>query len=122
MSQVRAARTARRPPAPGTPTIVGHVHGAVTLALIDVALFAAMYTNAGDTGGSVTRHFCGTVPSQFIRRGRPARASSIMVEAGSLRRSRRRSRRESVIYMKDAVGWDRFDPDLPKYEAMRPRD
>ena len=29
---------------------------------------------------------------------------------------------ENVIYIKDAVAWDFFDPALPKFEAMRPRD
>jgi hypothetical protein len=29
---------------------------------------------------------------------------------------------ESVIYIKDAVAWDFFDPDLPKFEAMQPRE
>jgi hypothetical protein len=27
----------------------------------------------------------------------------------------------SVIYTKDAVAWDFFDPKLPKFEAMQPR-
>jgi hypothetical protein len=44
-----------------------------------------------------------------------------MVQAGSLDDPGAVSP-ESVIYMKDAVAWDRFDPELPQYEAMRPRD
>jgi hypothetical protein len=44
----------------------------------------------------------------------------IMIQAGSLD-DPDRVRPESVIYVKDAVSWDRFDPDLPKFEAMQPR-
>ena len=40
-----------------------------------------------------------------------------MIQAGSLDDPNLISP-ESVIYVKDAVVWDRFDPALPKFEAL----
>jgi hypothetical protein len=45
----------------------------------------------------------------------------LILQAGSLDDPDRISP-ESVIYMKDAPAWDFFDPDLPKFEAMQPRE
>ena len=60
------------------------VHGAVTLALIDVALFAAMRTLlSGDAAGSVTLE----LSSQFIGAGRPGQPLDAVVEV--LRETRR---------------------------------
>ena len=80
----------------------------------------ATYTNTGDTGGSVTRHFCGTCAGRLFTSG-DLPGEFIMVQAGSLDDPGAVSP-ENVIYMKDAVAWDFFDPALPKFEAMRPRD
>jgi hypothetical protein len=44
-----------------------------------------------------------------------------MVQAGSLDDPDRISP-QAVIYLKYAVCWDRFGPDLPKYEGMCPFD
>ncbi len=55
----------------------GKVHGAVTLALIDVSLFAAMYVLRGiDAGRSVTVD----LTTQFIGAGDPARPLDAVVE------------------------------------------
>ncbi|MGH6786413.1 MAG: PaaI family thioesterase [Novosphingobium sp.] len=60
------------------------VHGAVTLALMDVALFAAMRTLLdGDAGGSVTLE----LSSQFIGAGQPGAPLDAVVEV--LRETRR---------------------------------
>ena len=60
------------------------VHGAVTLALIDVALFAAMRTVLdGDVAGSVTLE----LSSQFIGAGRPDAPLDAVVEV--MRETRR---------------------------------
>lgn len=60
------------------------VHGAVTLALIDVALFAAMRTLLdGDAAGSVTLE----LSSQFIGAGRPDAPLDAVVEV--MRETRR---------------------------------
>ena len=60
------------------------VHGAVTLALIDVALFAAMRTVLeGDAAGSVTLE----LSSQFIAAGRPDAPLDAVVEV--MRETRR---------------------------------
>jgi hypothetical protein len=79
----------------------------------------ATYTNAGESGGSVTRHFCGTCAGRLYTAG-DMPGEFIMVQAGSLDAPSSVAP-ESVIYLKDAPAWDRFDPDLPTFEGMRPR-
>ncbi len=77
------------------------------------------YTNAGESGGSVTRHFCGECGGRLYTSG-DMPGDFIIFQAGSLDDPELVSP-ESVIYMKDAVSWDFFDPDLPKFEALQPR-
>jgi hypothetical protein len=76
------------------------------------------YTNLGDTGGKVTRHFCGVCAGRLYTSG-DLPGDKIIVQAGSLD-DPNQVRPTSVIYMKDAPVWDFFDPDIPKFEAMRP--
>ena len=78
------------------------------------------YTNAGDTGGKVTRHFCGDCAGRLYTSG-DLPGDFIMVQAGSLD-DPNLVYPESVIYLKDAPKWDFFDPALPKHDAMRPRE
>jgi len=77
------------------------------------------YTNAGDTGGKVTRHFCGECGGRLYTSG-DLPGPIIMIQAGSLDDPSVVSP-QSVIYTKDATAWDRFDPDLPSYPAIGPR-
>ncbi|TKD51776.1 GFA family protein [Sphingomonas baiyangensis] len=77
------------------------------------------YTNHGDTGGDVTRHFCGECGGRLYTSG-TLPGEIIMVQAGSLDDPSAISP-QSVIYVKDAPVWDRFDPALPQFEAMQPR-
>ncbi|HTU10283.1 MAG TPA: GFA family protein [Allosphingosinicella sp.] len=77
------------------------------------------YTNSGDTGGRVTRHFCGECAGRLYTSG-DLPGEMIMVQAGSLD-DPDAIYPDSVIYLKDAPRWDHFDPDIPKFEAMRPR-
>jgi hypothetical protein len=79
----------------------------------------ATYTNVGDTGGKVTRHFCSTCAGRLYTSG-DLPGDFIMVQAGSLDDPSAIAP-QSVIYMKDAVSWDHFDPALPKYDTMQPR-
>jgi hypothetical protein len=79
------------------------------------------YTNTGETGGQVTRHFCGTCGGRLYTTGDLPGDDFVILQAGSLDAPDQVSP-ESVIYMKDAVAWDFFDPALPKFEAMQPRD
>ena len=99
----------------GHTTIVG-----IHRSQLELSGAPATYTNVGDTGGSVTRHFCGTCAGRLYTSG-DLPGEFVMVQAGSLDEPGAVSP-ESVIYMKDAVAWDRFDPDLPQHEGMRPRD
>jgi len=79
----------------------------------------ATYTNPGDPGGSVTRHFCGACGGRLYTSG-DAPGEHIMVQAGSLDDPSGISP-ESVIYVKDAQPWDRFDPALPTFPALPER-
>lgn len=76
----------------------------------------SVFTNAGDSGGSVTRHFCGKCAGRLYTSG-TLPGDVIMIQAGSLDDPNAISP-ESVIYVKDAVKWDRFDPLLPRFEAL----
>ena len=98
----------------GHTTIIG-IHNS-QLALDGIP---ATYTNEGDTGGKVTRHFCGTCAGRLYTSG-DLPGEMIMVQAGSLDDPNAVAP-ESVIYLKDAPTWDRFDPDLPKFEGMPDR-
>ena len=65
--------------------LVDNVHGAVTLGLIDIALFAAMHINgSGEAGPSVTVE----LSTQFVGGGDPARpldaVSEIVRETGRM--------------------------------------
>lgn len=79
------------------------------------------FTNAGETGGKVTRHFCGTCGGRLYTTGDLPGDEVLILQAGSLDDPSIVSP-ESVIYTKDAVAWDFFDPGLPKFEAMQPRE
>lgn len=77
------------------------------------------YTNVGESGGAVTRHFCGTCGGRIFTSG-DMPGDIILVQSGSLDDPNIIAP-DAVIYAKDAVSWDHFDPSLPKYETMRPR-
>jgi hypothetical protein len=77
------------------------------------------FTNAGETGGKVTRHFCGRCGGRLYTSG-DLPGEFIMIQAGSLD-DPSLVEPESVIYVKDAPVWDRFDPALPQYQALQPR-
>ena len=99
----------------GHTTIVG-IHNS-QLALSGEA--PRTFTNQGETGGRVTRHFCGTCAGRLYTSG-DLPGEMIMVQAGSLDDPDRVSP-DSVIYLKDAPAWDRFDDALPKFQAMPQR-
>jgi len=99
----------------GHTTIIG-VHNSQLVLDGEVTTF----TNSGETGGSVTRHFCGRCAGRLFTSG-DLPGEFIMVQAGSLD-DPSLVEPESVIYLKDAPIWDRFDPALPQFEAMQPRE
>jgi len=79
-----SARMRIFPQIPRHTNSAGNVHGAITLALIDVSLFAAMYVLRGlDSGRSVTLDLA----SQFIGAGDASRPLDAVVEL--LRETRR---------------------------------
>jgi len=78
-----------------------------------------LYTTHGDTGGAVSRHFCGNCGGRLYTSG-DLPGSVIMVQAGSLDDPNVVTP-TNVIYVKDATEWDRFDPDLPTFPAIGKR-
>lgn len=78
------------------------------------------FTNSGESGGDVTRHFCGNCGGRLYTSG-TLPGDVIMVQAGSLD-DPNRIEPQSVIYTKDATRWDRFDPALPAFEGMPERE
>ncbi len=76
------------------------------------------YTNYGESGGTVTRHFCGKCAGRLYTSG-SLPGEMIMVQAGSLDNPNAVEPTE-VIYHKDAVNWDHFNPEIPTYELYAP--
>lgn len=98
----------------GHTTIIG-----IHKSQLDLTGTPATYTNAGDTGGAVTRHFCGRCGGRLYTSG-DTPGDHIMVQAGSLDDPGQVSP-QSVIYVKDKVHWDRFDESLPQFEGLPQR-
>jgi len=78
------------------------------------------YSNAGASGGSVSRHFCPICAGRLYTSG-TLPGEVVLVQAGSLD-DPNQVQPSAVIYWKDAVSWDRFDERLPKFEQMQPFD
>ncbi len=98
----------------GHTTIIG-----IRKSQLELAGTPATYTNAGDTGGAVTRHFCGRCGGRLYTSG-DTPGDHIMVQAGSLDDPGQVSP-ESVIYVKDKVHWDKFDESLPQFPGLPER-
>jgi hypothetical protein len=77
------------------------------------------YTSQGDSGGDVVRHFCGLCGGRLYTSG-TLPGDVVMVQAGSLDDPNRITP-ETVIYVKDALTWDRFDEALPQFQALPDR-
>jgi hypothetical protein len=77
------------------------------------------YTSRGDSGGDVVRHFCGDCGGRLYTSG-TLPGEVVMVQAGSLDDPNRISP-ESVVYVKDALAWDRFDDALPRFPGLPDR-
>lgn len=97
--------------------------GHTTIVGIDKAQLALTgepktFTVVGDSGNGVIRHFCGTCASRLYTMSAMS-DSLIMIQSGTLDDPNMVTP-ECVIYKKDAVAWDRFDPDLPVFDALPP--
>ena len=73
---------------------------------------------AGESGGDVVRHFCEMCGGRIFTSGTMPGAI-VMVQAGSLDDPNVVTP-QNVIYGKDAVAWDHFDPKLTIYELYAP--
>ncbi|WP_226637048.1 GFA family protein [Novosphingobium profundi] len=80
----------------------------------------AIYTSVGESGGAVSRHFCGTCGGRIFTSG-ALPGENVMIQAGSLDEPGEVTP-ENVIYGKDALPWDHFDPALEVYELYPPFD
>lgn len=106
-------RDCQKATATGHTTIVG-VHSSQ----LEVQGDLATYTNAGESGGEVTRHFCGVCGGRIYTSGTfPGEVR--MVQAGSLD-DPNVVEPQAVIYTKQAVSWDHFDPKVPRFEDYAP--
>ena len=77
------------------------------------------YTSKGASGGDVVRHFCGDCGGRLYTSG-TLPGEVVMVQAGSLDDPNRISP-QSVVYVKDALAWDRFDEALPRFQGLPDR-
>ena len=76
------------------------------------------YSTQGDSGGTVTRHFCENCGSRLFTTSNLSGPLAIfqcgtLDEPGSVTPT-------SAIYMKDRIGWDHVEPSLRQYEMMNP--
>ncbi len=78
----------------------------------------ATYTNSGESGESVTRHFCDICAGRLYTSGSMP-GEMIMIQAGSLD-DPNVVEPQNVIYTKQAVRWDHFDPAIPSYADYAP--
>jgi hypothetical protein len=99
----------------GHTTIIG-----IHRSQLEVTGGLSSYTNLGESGGTVTRHFCGRCAGRLYTSGSMP-GEMIMVQAGSLD-DPDVVEPSSVIYLKQAVRWDHFDPAIPRYEEYEPFD
>jgi hypothetical protein len=79
----------------------------------------ATYTNTGETGGKVTRHFCGRCAGRLYTSG-DLPGDYIMVQAGSLDDPGQVTP-QNAIYAKDKVSLDQLDPALPQFPGLPDR-
>jgi hypothetical protein len=99
----------------GHTTIVG-VHQSQLEIRVGIA---KTYQSKGASGGDVVRHFCGDCGGRLYTSG-TLPGEVVMVQAGSLDDPSRITP-ESVIYVKDALVWDCFDPSLPRFQGLPDR-
>ena len=80
----------------------------------------AVFTNSGESGGTVSRHFCGNCGGRLYTSG-SLPGEVVMIQAGSLDLPHAVTP-QNVIYFKDRVAWDHFDPALPVFDHYAPFD
>jgi hypothetical protein len=99
----------------GHTTIVGIVRSQ-----LEVHGEPRIYTNEGESGGWVSRHFCGNCGGRLYTSG-SLPGEVVMIQAGSLDQPNVVTP-QNVIYVRDAVSWDQFDPALEIFNVYAPFD
>ena len=99
----------------GHTTIVGVVN-----TQLEVDGTPKVYTSHGESGGWVKRHFCGECGGRLYTSG-SLPGEVVMIQAGSLDEPGAVTP-QNVIYGKDAVPWDHFDPELEVFDLYAPFD
>ena len=97
----------------GHTTIVG-----VARSQLEIAGEPKVYTNEGESGGWVSRHFCGNCGGRLYTSG-SLPGEVVMIQAGSLDDPNVVTP-QNVIYGRDALSWDRFDPALEVFDLYAP--
>ncbi len=85
---------------------------------VDITGETSSYSNVGSSGGTVTRHFCGTCGSRLFSIV-DAGAGLTIIQCGSLDDPSAITP-QMVFYHKDNQAWDFLDPDLPKFDTVPP--
>lgn len=111
----RSCRDCQLATGTGHTTIVGVVNIQLTV-LGDPKI----YTSDGESGGWVKRHFCGECGGRLYTSG-SLPGDVVMIQAGSLDDPSAVTP-QNVIYAKDAVSWDHFDPTLEVFDLYAPFD
>jgi hypothetical protein len=78
----------------------------------------ATYATHGDTGGRVTRHFCGNCGSRLFTTSDLSGPLAIF-QCGALDDPNSIAP-TAAIYVKDRLSWDHIDPALPQFAGMAP--
>ena len=99
----------------GHTTIVGVVN-----TQLEVDGEPKVFTSAGESGGWVNRHFCGTCGGRLYTSG-SLPGAVVMIQAGSLDNPSVVTP-QNVIYGKDAASWDHFDKALEMFDLYAPFD
>ncbi len=80
----------------------------------------ATFTVSGESGGRVTRHFCGVCGGRLYTSGDLPGAIR-MIQAGSLDDPNWVTP-TAAVYVKDAIHWDVIHPDIKRYDKLYPLD
>ena len=97
----------------GHSTIAGFPEGNV-----EITGETSSYSNKGNSGGTVTRHFCGTCGSRLFSKV-DADAGLTIIQCGTLDDASAIVP-QLVFYHKDQQPWDYLNPDLPKFDTVPP--
>jgi hypothetical protein len=107
-------RDCRKATGTGHTTVVG-----VMETQLSVEGAPASYASVGESGGQVRRHFCPVCAGRLYTAA-DSSGPVRLVQAGALDDPNAVTP-TIAIYVKEALRWDRIDPDLTQFERVPPR-